>query len=327
MKTTVIIPNYKGKNYIENCLNSLLASEAENAFRILVVDNASDDGGLEIVKEKFPQVDVIELKENTGFCHAVNVGIEVAETPYVLLLNNDTVVKPGFVSALEGAMEKEEKIFSVSSCMLSMQNEDLLDDAGDCLTIMGYAYARGKGRPHEKYAKTAEVFSACGGASLYRREVVLQLGGFDEAHFAYLEDVDLGYRARLHGYKNVYEPAAKVIHAGSAASGSRHNPFKVNLSSTNAAYMIGKNMPFLQILFNFPFLFLGVLVKTVFFACKGMGLLYLKGYLKGIGRCFTKEGRKRVQLYRLSKSGVYFKIPLMLWADFLRIFIKSYIVF
>lgn len=323
MKTTVIIPNYKGKNYIENCLNSLLACEEQIAFRVLVVDNASDDGGLEIIKDKFPQVDVIELAENTGFCHAVNVGIKAADTPYVLLLNNDTVVKKGFVSALENAIEKSEHIFSVSSCMLSMQDESVIDDAGDCLTIMGYAYGRGKGKPAKRYDKPCEVFSACGGAALYRREAALELGLFDEAHFAYLEDVDLGYRARLYGYINTYEPSAKVIHAGSAVSGSRHNAFKVNLSSTNAAYMIGKNMPFLQILFNFPFLFLGVLVKTVFFACKGMGLLYLKGYLKGMGRCFSKEGKERVQPYKLTKSGYYFRIQMILWGDFLRIFIKS----
>ncbi len=323
MKTTVIIPNYKGINFIENCLQSLFTCEDNPSFEVIMVDNASGDGSLELVKEKFPQVKCIELKENTGFCHAVNVGIEEATTPYVLLLNNDTVVQKGFVSALEEAIEREESIFSVSSRMLTMQNPDIIDDAGDRLAIVGYAYARGKGRKATEFEKRCEVFAACGGAAIYKKSVIEKIGAFDEAHFAYLEDIDLGYRARLFGYKNMYEPSARVIHAGSAVSGSRHNEFKVKLSSVNAAYMIGKNMPLLQILFNLPFLTLGVLVKTAFFMKKGMGLTYLKGYLKGIGRCFSKEGRAKIIPYSIGKSGIYFRIQMMLWADFVRIFIKS----
>lgn len=322
-KTTVIIPNYKGIQYIEACLQSLTECREQTEFQILMVDNASGDGSVELVREKFPEVAVIELEENTGFCHGVNVGIAAATTEYVILLNNDTVVEKGFVAALEKAIEASEDIFSVSSLMLCMQNPELVDDAGDNLCLVGYAYARGKGKPAKDYDKVAEVFSACGGAAIYRRELVNRLGGFDENHFAYLEDVDIGYRARLYGYRNMYEPTARVLHAGSAVSGSRHNPFKVKLSSANASYMIGKNMPLLQILFNLPFLFLGLLIKTVFFARKGMGLLYLTGYMKGIGRCFSKEGRKRIQPYNIKKSGTYFRIQMQLIKGLVNIFIKS----
>lgn len=331
MKVTVIIPNYKGKDYICPCLDSLRAQQEDWAlkhgrsrlFTTLVVDNGSGDGSLEIIRQRYPEVKVIALPENTGFCHAVNVGIQQADTPYVLLLNNDTVVKPGFIAALLERMESEEKIFSVSPMMLSMQDESRIDDAGDRYNALGWAFARGKGQPAVRYEKSVRIFAACGGASLYRRAAVLALGGFDENHFAYLEDIDIGYRALIHGWHNVYEPKAKVLHAGSAASGSRYNAFKVKLSSANNAYMIGKNMPFVQLLVNLPFLLLGFFIKTAFFAKKKMGMLYVKGYAEGIARCFCSAGKAHKVRFKWRNLGHYCSVQGMLWLDLIRIFIKS----
>ncbi len=336
MKITVVIPNYKGKAYIRRCLDSLLAQRTEDPetkearnpapdrdFSVLVVDNASADGSLEIIRQEYPEVRVIELPENTGFCHAVNVGIQAADTPYVLLLNNDTEVKPGFIRALLRRMESDRRIFSVSPLMLSMQDESRVDDAGDRYNALGWAFARGKGQPAERYRKPVRIFAACGGASLYRREAVLSLGGFDENHFAYLEDIDIGYRAQIYGWRNVYEPQAMVLHAGSASSGSRYNAFKVKLSSANNAYLIGKNMPFLQLLLNLPLLLLGFCIKTAFFAKKKMGMLYVKGYAEGIVRCFGRAGKAHKIRFKWRNLGHYWRIQLTLWLDLVRIFIKS----
>lgn len=333
MKLTVVIPNYKGKEYIRRCLDSLRAqyteclagedSRNEAKFTTLVVDNASADGSLEIIRQEYPEVKVIELSENTGFCHAVNVGIRAAETPYVLLLNNDTEVRPGFVAAMLQRMESDERIFSVSPMMLSMQDPSLIDDAGDRYNALGWAFARGKGQPAERYLQTKRIFAACGGASLYRREALLALGCFDEMHFAYLEDIDIGYRAQIQGWRNVYEPRAQVLHAGSASSGSRYNAFKVKLSSANNAYMIGKNMPLFQLLLNLPLLFLGFCIKTAFFAKKKMGMLYVKGYAEGIARCFSPAGRAHKVHFKWRNLGHYCYIQLTLWMDLVRIFIKS----
>lgn len=326
-KITVIIPNYRGKDYIRPCLDSLRAEAARHGstplFATLAVDNGSEDGSLEIMRREYPEVQVIALPENTGFCHAVNVGIRAADTPYVLLLNNDTVVRPGFIAALLGRIESDERIFSVSPMMLSMRDDSLIDDAGDRYNALGWAFARGKGQPARRYQRPARIFAACGGASLYRREALLSLGGFDENHFAYLEDIDIGYRARIHGWYNVYEPGARVLHAGSAASGSRYNAFKVKLSSANNSYMIGKNMPFLQILLNFPFLLLGFCIKTAFFAKKKMGMLYVKGYMEGIGRCLGREGKTHRVRFKWRNLGHYCSIQGTLWLDLVRIFIKS----
>ena len=200
----------------------------------MVVDNASKDGSAEVIREKFPKARLICLEENTGFCHAVNIGIQNSESPYILLLNNDTKVFSDFIRQLYVAMEKSPRIFSVSAAMLAWDKPELMDDAGDLYTIFGWAIARGKGKPHAKYQKRAKVFSACGGAALYRRSVLEEIGLFDENHFAYLEDLDLGYRARIHGYENIYEPTARVIHYGSASTGSRYNEWKTRRAAANS---------------------------------------------------------------------------------------------
>lgn len=322
-KVTIVIPNYNGIKYIRGCMDSLRKERMTGYdFDVLVVDNASKDGSPEVLKQEYPEVQMISKDSNTGFCHAVNVGIKAANTPYVILLNNDTVVKPGYVNALVEAMDKDDNIFSVSPMMLSMQDESIIDDAGDGYSLLGWAYARGKGKPAEKYERPVEVFAACGGASIYRKRVFEEIGYFDELHFAYLEDIDVGYRARIYGYRNVYEPSAKVLHAGSASSGSRYNEFKTKLSSANNAYMIGKNMPILQLICNFPFLLFGFLVKAFFFSLKKMGMLYVKGYFSGIARCFGREGRKHRVKFRMKHFLNYFKIQISLILGIFRILIK-----
>lgn len=309
MKVTVVIPNYNGIKYIRNCMDSLRLQSVKG-FEILVVDNGSKDGSLEILQEEYPEARVIALEENTGFCHAVNLGIRESNTPYVILLNNDTIADSDFVKALVEAIEEKEDIFSVSAMMLSMQNQDIIDGAGDNYCLLGWAYARGKGCIASKYAKKTEIFSACGGAAIYRKAVMEEIGFFDERHFAYLEDVDIGYRARIYGYRNMYEPRAQVIHAGSAVSGSRYNEFKTKLASVNSGYVIAKNMPLLLLLINAPFLLAGYFVKCLFFARKKMGKLYAKGYWKGIYRGLFGEGKEQRVRFRWKHLPNYVKIEM-----------------
>ena len=274
IKTTIIIPNYNGLSFMEPCFESLKEQTVRD-FKVLVVDNGSTDGSVEWLKEH--RVPSIFLKENTGFSGAVNTGIRAADTPYVLLLNNDTRVEPGFVAAMERAMDQSPKIFSVSSRMIQMYHPELLDDAGDMYSILGWAYQRGVGRSVNLYQKSCRVFSACAGAAIYRRAVFDEIGLFDELHFAYLEDIDVGWRAKLYGYDNVYCPDAAVYHVGSGTSGSRYNSFKVRLAARNCIYLNYKNMPGWQILLNAPFLLAGIFVKYLFFVKNGFGGDYVSG--------------------------------------------------
>ncbi len=323
MQTTIVIPNYNGMHYLEDCLGSLYEDIRNEDVPVIVVDNGSTDGSVSWIKSNYSRVKLIALSENTGFCKAVNEGIRATETPYVILLNNDTKIKSGFITELTHAISSSERVFSVSAKMLSMQDETIVDNAGDLYTALGWAFARGKGKKAENWNKPARIFSACGGAAIYRKELIKKIGYFDETHFAYLEDVDIGWRARIYGYANLYEPKAQVLHLGSAFSGSRYNRFKVSHSSANSVYIIGKNMPFLQILLNLPFLIPGFLIKTLFFIRKGMGGIYVKGCLKGMARCFGIEGRKHKVRYRLSNTKNYLQIQLELWKNmFLRMIQK-----
>lgn len=319
-KTTIVIPNYNGMKYLQPCMEALQTQG--NEAQIILVDNGSSDGSVEYMKTHFPEVKCITFTENKGFCLAVNAGIEEAKTPYVLLLNNDTKVRPYFVEKLEKAMDSHKNAFSVASRMLVMEQPDLLDGAGDLYCALGWAFARYKGRKKESADKSCRIFAACGGAALYRREIFNRIGLFDASHFAYLEDLDMGYRALIHGYENWYEPEAEVLHAGSGFSGSRYNEFKTKLSSRNNVYVIYKNMPLLQIVINVPFLTVGFLVKMFFFMKKGLGKTYVSGFLQGVKGGFQREKKLPKVPFSLSHVGNYCKIQWMLWINMAKRFME-----
>ena len=311
VRSTVITPNYNGVKYIENCLRSLAGEPAH----IIVVDNGSTDGSRELVQEKFPQVKLLCLDRNYGFCRAVNLGIGNSETTYVILLTNDTEAVSGFVSALERAMDQNRGAFSGAAQMRKLRQPELIDDAGDYYCALGWAFALGKDKPAAGYQKERRIFAACGGAAIVRRSILGQIGGLDENHFAYLEDIDLGYRARIHGYDNLYIPQAVVYHAGSGASGSRYNKFKVDLTSKNSIYLVYKNMPLLQILLNLPLLIAGFAVKTLFFLRRGLGREYVRGLGRGLKLCFSAEGRRHKVPFRRKHLRNYLVIQLELWRN------------
>ncbi|MBQ3163007.1 MAG: glycosyltransferase family 2 protein [Lachnospiraceae bacterium] len=321
-KTTIVIPNYNGIKYIEACLESLFVG-TDTDFEVIVVDNASKDGSLELVKEKFPQVTLIENAENTGFDKAVNQGILASKTPYVILLNNDTRVELSFVHELEKAIEQSPNIFSASAKMIALHNKEILDDAGDFYCALGWAFARGKGKRSDLYNKSCEIFASCAGAAIYRKEIFDEIGLFDEEHFAYLEDIDIGYRAQLYGYKNIYAPRAIVYHAGSATSGSRYNAFKTRLASQNSIYIIYKNMPMIQILINLPFLIVGFLIKTLFFIKKGLGKQYVFGLADGIRLAISKKGRRHKVLFSKNRIRYYVQVQCRLWYNLWRMILQK----
>ena len=314
--TTVVIPNYNGIEYLKNCLDSLL--KGTNVPEIIVVDNDSSDGSRELVTAEYPKVRLITFAENRGFDAAVNAGIKAADTEYVFLLNNDTVVAENCVEELEKAMENADRCFSVGAKMINMKFPGKIDDAGDFYCALGWAFARGKDKDVSGYQKPGRIFAACAGAAVYRRELFETVGYFDEEHFAYLEDIDIGYRANILGYRSEYAPKAVVYHAGSGFSGSRHNPFKVDLTARNSIYLIYKNMPVLQMILNLPFLLLGYLIKFLFFLKKGMGKVYLKGIAKGFRLSFSERGRKNKVKFKAKNLPHYLYIQWELWAGMVR---------
>lgn len=283
---TVVIPNLNGMRYLGPCLDSL-ARQTRQDFSVMLIDNGSQDESVEFVRTRYPEVTVRRFDTNKGFCAAVNEGIRLTATPYVILLNNDTVCEETFVEELVRAMETPSRrspaeLFSCAAKIVRMDVPDVMDDAGDYYCALGWAYAMGKGKPAADYVRKREIFSSCAAAAIYRRDVFDEIGLFDETHFAYLEDTDIGYRARIAGYRNYYAPKAVVRHVGSATSGSTYNAFKVRYSSRNNIYLIYKNMPWAQIILNLPLLLPGFLIKILFFAAKGFLREYVSGLVEGL---------------------------------------------
>jgi len=311
-EVSIVIPNYNGKHFLEDCLKAVFAQDIEN-MEVIVVDNGSTDGSQEYLST-YPGVRNITLEKNYGFCGAVNAGIKAAMSDYVILLNNDTEVDKNFAKELLTAIKSDEKIFSCSSKMVQFYDRSRMDDAGDYYCALGWAFGRGKGGLVENYNDQKPIFASCAGAAIYRKKMLESLGYFDEKHFAYLEDIDIGYRARIHGYKNVYAPKAVVYHVGSGFSGSTHNAFKVKLSSRNSVYLAYKNMPFLQIILNSPFLLLGHAIKWMFFLKKGLGKEYVQGVKEGFALC--KDSKKVRFLWKNLPN--YVQIQLELWLNMVR---------
>jgi GT2 family glycosyltransferase len=319
-KVSVIIPNYNGMKFVNDCMVSL-QKQNYKAFDIIIIDNYSTDGSYEYLVDNYPEAIIKRMDKNYGFSIAVNEGIKMSETEYVLLLNNDTEVDPNFVGELVKAIEKDDKIFAVSSKMISYWDRKVMDDAGDLYNLFGWAFQKGVGRSINEYNKKSNVFTACAGAAIYRKKVFEKIGYFDEKHFAYLEDIDIGYRAKLNGYVNIYEPCARVLHLGSATSGSRYNEFKAKYSARNNIYLIYKNMPLWQKIVNFPWLLIGFMVKTFFYTIKGMGLSYVKGIFEGLKLIKTPEAKlHRVDFGKIS-LGRQFLIELELIINIFRRFV------
>lgn len=227
--------------WLEGCLDGLGKQEYPK-FHVIMVDDASTDGSKEFVREHYPQVSIISNQEQLGFARTVNKGIRSAHTRYVVLLNTDTMPYPGWLRSLvEVADESPQTVGSFASKMLSMKDPDIIDDAGDLLMADGSAMKRGHGRPSGEYNTKCEVFSACAGAALYRREFLEETGAFDETFESYLEDVDLGLRGQLLGYSCHYVPSAEILHFGHG-SGLPTGRY-VKLVTRNRLMLLLKNIP------------------------------------------------------------------------------------
>lgn len=307
MKVSVVTPNYNGKDFLYAYFESLIKNSNEIG-EVIIVDNGSSDGSQEFVRNYREKVDfpivLIENSQNLGFAEAVNQGISKARYDYIFSLNNDTVVEKSAILELLNLLNTDERVFSASSKMVQFNNPELIDDAGDDYTLLAYTKKRGNNQNLNKFIEVSEVFSSCAGAALYRKGLLEELGGFDSEFFAYMEDVDLGYRARINGYKNLFCPNAVVYHIGSATTGSQYNEFKVRLAARNNVWVVYKNLPIPQKIVNILFLFLGFLIKYVFFLKKGFGPTYLNGLKEGLK---TRNKIKKVE-FKSKNWKNYFKI-------------------
>jgi GT2 family glycosyltransferase len=240
---SVVVLSWNGRELLERCLPPLVDSLQRCAGRwdLIVVDNGSTDGSVELLRSTWPAVRVIENPTNLGFSAAANQGIFTASGELVAFVNNDVVVTPSWLAELEGALAADPTLGSVAAQMRYLDQPRIINSAGIRVDLTGRAFdRRDGGAVEDEPARPEQVFGASAGAAVYRRSLLLELGGFDERFFAYLEDVDLAWRARRLGWGCAYIPTAVVLHEHSATS-ARIGGLKTYLSTRNHWWLVAKN--------------------------------------------------------------------------------------
>jgi GT2 family glycosyltransferase len=237
VRVAVVVPCRDGRRWLPGLLTSL-REQTRAPDRVLVVDDASQDGSADVARAE--GAEVLELARNVGFAAAANRGMAAADADAVALVNTDVVLAPDWLERTERRLERD--VAAVATKMVALHDPGLLDDCGDVLRRDGVCEQRGHGRRDTgAYDEPGEVFAACAGAALYRRQAVLDAGGFEESFFAYLEDVDLGLRLRTAGWRCVYEPAV-AHHAGQGSSAALRRPVG-RLVARNTLVLVARHFP------------------------------------------------------------------------------------
>jgi GT2 family glycosyltransferase len=236
----VVIPNWNGARWIESCLDSVLGQDPP-PDEVLVVDNGSTDGS-DAAAERRPGVQVLRLGRNTGFAVAANRGIAAASAGHVALVNTDVVLAPDWLPRAAAVLDADPGVASVATKMVDLEDPSRVYDTGDLLRRDGACEQRGRRTTDDgRFDHPGEAFSACAGAAVYRRDAVLAVGGFDETLVLYLEDVDLGLRLRLAGWRCRYEPVI-ARHAGEGSSdGASRSAW--SWTQRNTLLLVAKHFP------------------------------------------------------------------------------------
>jgi len=281
-KVCVIVPNWNGMDFLAPCLDSLVGQTVP--AHVIVVENGSKDGSVAFIKEKYPEVILLEQLKNLGFAGGVNVGLRYAidnNYTFAALFNNDAVAKPDWLETLLEGAEKHPKAGIVTGKLLLAEGKEI-ECVGEVFYTWGIPAPRGRGEKDTgQYDKAEFVFGASGGASLYRLSALQQVGLFDEAFFAYYEDVDISFRAQLQGWQVYYEPKAIAYHRMGQTS-QRIKGFHAYHAMKNLPLLYWKNMPS-RLVPASVFRFLIMYSVSLLGAFRNyQGLAALKGILKSL---------------------------------------------
>lgn len=238
---SVVVLNWNGREVVERCLQSL-QGQTYQPLEIIVVDNASADDSADLVRERFSNVKMIVNERNLGFGGGNNVGIRASQGRYIMMLNNDTRLDPACIEELKRSLEKDQRYGACASKILLEYEDNLIDAAGIVICPDGLSIGRGRLEKGDQYDEETDVFFASDCACLYRREMLEDIGLYDEDFFAYADETDMGWRAQLAGWKCIYNPKAVVYHFHSASSGA-YSPFKAFLVERNRIWVAVKNFP------------------------------------------------------------------------------------
>ena len=306
----MVIVNWNGERFLDRCLIALLAQTAK-PHEIILMDNASTDGSVEIAR-RFPAVRVIALEQNTGFARGNNLAIEAAsaESEWIALINPDAFAAPRWLEALLAVAESKPEFDVFGSKLVNAADSTLLDGTGDAYHISGLVWRTAHGVPVSHLGESeCEIFSPCAAAALYRRSALLEMGGFDEDFFCYVEDVDLGFRLRLAGYRCLYVPQSVAHHVGSGTTGGKHSDFSVYHGHRNLVWTFVKDMPGFLFWLLLPLHVLLNLVSIIWFVLYGRSGVILRAKrdaLSGLPKMWRK--RREIQQNRVASIGDIWRV-------------------
>ena len=307
---SVVVLNYNGKKFLEACLNSL-RNQTYKDLEVIVVDNGSSDGSAEYTEKHFPWARLVKNENNLGFAGGTNAGIRNAYGDYIITLNNDTWVESDFVEQLIRPMDDR----CVGMCASKMLFPDgRINSTGICLSRSGAAWDRGMFEQDQgQYDAEEDVFGPCAGAALYRKDMLDEIGIFDENFFIYMEDVDLAFRGRMAGWKCIYVPHAKVHHLHSRTMGFGSNN-SVYYGNRNIIWFVVKDFPTRIFLASLPWIIGRNLLVIPYYFLKRKGKIILISKIDAL-KGLPKILRARRTLLR--------KVPyremeryINIWADF-----------
>lgn len=331
-KLSIILINYNGGDLTVACLKSLY-EQSYTDFDILLVDNGSTDGSMDVVRSFLKKssiknlVRIVSVGFNSGFTGGNAAGWGQAKGQYICVLNNDAAPDREWLEHLVRAMEADSAIGICASKML-VSGTNIIDSAGDGFSALLKGFKRGEGESSDKYKEQEYVFGACAGAALYRRKMLDEIGFFDEDFFLIHEDTDLNFRAQLAGWKVLYVPAAVVYHKVRSTIGHMSDT-AVYYTLRNSELVRIKNIPVKLFMRYLPELVLGTIAEICYFAVKHRKLrLYIKAKIDAI-RLLPEMLRKRKQIMTSMKVDTKYLYSIMtpVWnREFLSRKIRKFIV-
>jgi GT2 family glycosyltransferase len=300
-RISIILVTWNSASYLPRCLDCLDAQTFKD-FEIVLIDNGSTDGCLESLESRWPRLllHIERLGENRGFAAANNIGAHLARGSWLALLNSDAFPDPDWLKNLFQAAEHYLEFSFFASRQLQANARNLMDGAGDVFHISGLAWRRYACFPADQFGlDPVEVFSPCAAAALYSRQAFLQVGGFDEDFFSYHEDVDLGFRLHLQGFRCMYVPDAVVYHIGSATLGPQSD-FALYHWQRNFIWSFIKNMPSTLLWRALPAHLIANFVYQINYTFRGRGGILLKAKRDAL-RGLSSILRKRHMIQKIRK--------------------------
>ncbi|HEX6715138.1 MAG TPA: glycosyltransferase family 2 protein [Thermoleophilaceae bacterium] len=310
--TAVIIVTTNEAHFLPETLGRL-ARQTLAPTRTIVVDNGSSDDSVELVERDYPSAQLVRMGRNSGFAVANNAGVRAADgCELIALLNADAYPAEDWLERLVAAAEQDGDSAMWGARMMKAREPELLDGAGDVYHVAGLADRRYHGQPLAEVADAlapAETFSVCGGAALYRRDVFLEVGGFDEDYFLYYDDVDLAFRIRLAGWRGRYVPDAVVAHVGSATTGLESDLSLYHIQR-NIVWTWVKCMPWPLWVLYLPLHLYANASMTAMYVLRGRGKVVGRAKLDAL-RGLRRQLRKRRAIQRVRRVGAAELLPVL----------------